>query len=467
MNSQGTSRPQPPAGDEYHRDRYGRILRDRYGRPVRRRHSNVPPPPPGKPATTPPVSGNQHPARPQSPDQPSADGYRRGTPRSPGNERRYPQTGAAHAPQAGFGTPAPVDNATRALPLPTTPPTTNQGSAQRWRQAQPVAPSRPATPPVPPAPTGRAEKRRPRRRRTGRGCITKLLTLIVVTVLALGAAMLAVDSSINRVAASPAPHIGQTRGTNWLLVGSDSRTGLTEQQVQTLGTGGDLGSTRTDTIMVLHLERGTPATLLSIPRDSYVEIPGYGFDKINAAFTFGGPQLLATTVENSTGLRIDHYMEIGFGGFAAIVDAVGGVTMCLEEPIDDPLANINLPAGCQSLAGPAALGYVRSRNFARGDLDRVEHQRAFIAALVDTIASPAVWLNPFRLIPLMKAGAASVTLGTGDHVWQLLPAAKALLQQPATETVPIGSFLDTEVGSVVTWEDPAAYELFNSLGANW
>ncbi len=91
--------------------------------------------------------------------------------------------------------------------------------------------------------------------------------------------------------------------------------------------------------------------MVSIPRDSYVSIPGYGEDKINASFAFGGPQLLTQTVEEASGLHIDHYAEIGFGGFAGIVDAIGGVDMCLDTAIDDPLAGINLAPGCQELTG--------------------------------------------------------------------------------------------------------------------
>ena len=88
--------------------------------------------------------------------------------------------------------------------------------------------------------------------------------------------------------------------------------------------------------------------MVSIPRDSYVSIPGYGSDKINASFAVGGAPLLAQTVEQATGMRLDHYAEIGFDGFARLVDAVGGVTMCPAEPISDPLAGIDLPAGCQN-----------------------------------------------------------------------------------------------------------------------
>src|SRR5699024_4537896 len=89
---------------------------------------------------------------------------------------------------------------------------------------------------------------------------------------------------------------------------------------------------------------GEPA-LISLPRDSYVPVPGYGWDKMNAAFSYGGPQLLSQTVEQSTGVHIDHYAEIGFGGFADLVDAVGGVNVQLDQPIDDEQAGVNLPAG--------------------------------------------------------------------------------------------------------------------------
>ncbi len=173
-----------------------------------------------------------------------------------------------------------------------------------------------------------------------------------------------------------------------------------------------LGTGRTDTILLVHIPhsgRDTPTTMVSIPRDSYVEIPGYGQDKINAAFVEGGAPLLAQTVEQATGLRLDHYAEIGFDGFALMVDAVGGVTMCPTEPIDDPLAGINLPAGCQELDGRNALGYVRTRATPRADLDRMINQRAFMSALLHRATSPAVWLNPLRWYPMAHAA------GRRDH----------------------------------------------------
>src|SRR4029079_13832322 len=137
-----------------------------------------------------------------------------------------------------------------------------------------------------------------------------------------------------------------------------------------------------------------PTTMVSIPRDSYVSIPGYGEDKINAAFSVGGASLLAQTVEEATGIRLDHYAEIGFDGFADMVDAVGGVTMCPPEPISDPLAGLDSPAGCQDLDGRNALGYVRTRSTPRADLDRMVNQREFMSTLMQRAASPGVLANP-------------------------------------------------------------------------
>lgn len=256
------------------------------------------------------------------------------------------------------------------------------------------------------------------------------------------------------------------RGTTWLLVGSDSRAGLTAAQERALSTGEDGGNSRTDTLLLVHLpELGSPApaTVVSLPRDSYVSIPGYGEDKINAAFVLGGAPLLTRTVEQATGLRLDHYAEVGFDGFAALVDALGGVRLCPDDPIDDPLAGVNLPAGCQKLAGPAALGYVRSRATPRADLDRMDHQRLFLAALLDRITSPQVWLNPLRWYTVPRAAAHAVTVDASTRVWDLAALGWGLGGHTATLTVPIGEFADTDVGEAVIWDHEAAAALFDAL----
>jgi LCP family protein required for cell wall assembly len=256
------------------------------------------------------------------------------------------------------------------------------------------------------------------------------------------------------------------RGTTWLLVGSDSRADLTEDQRADLTTGGDLGDGRTDTILMVHVPEigsSTPTTMVSIPRDSYVPIPGYGRDKINTAFAVGGPSLLAQTVEQATGLRLDHYAEVGFGGFAALVDALGGVEMCTAEPIDDPLAGLALPAGCHDLDGTTALGFVRTRATPRADLDRMVNQRSFMSAVLGRVTSPTVWANPWRWYSVPRAATAAVEVGRGEHVWDIARLGWALSSNVTTLTVPIGEFASNDSGDVVVWDHDSARELFAAL----
>jgi LCP family protein required for cell wall assembly len=280
-----------------------------------------------------------------------------------------------------------------------------------------------------------------------------------------------IDRSLHRTAAllDYPDRPGEGQGTNWLLVGSDSREGLSPEQQAELTTGGDLGNGRTDTILLVHvpgLGSSSPTTMVSIPRDSYVPIPGYGSDKINAAFALGGAPLLAQTVEEATGLRLDHYAEVGFDGFAVVVDALGGVTACPAAPIDDPLAGIDLPAGCQELDGRTALGYVRTRATPRADLDRMTNQRQFMSDLLRRAASPAVWLNPWRWYSVPHAAVGALTVNDGDHVWDLARLGWALHGSTTTVTVPIGEFTSGDSGSVVVWDHDAASQLFEALAAD-
>lgn len=279
------------------------------------------------------------------------------------------------------------------------------------------------------------------------------------------------DDSLHRVAAlvdyPDRPAAG--RGTTWLLVGSDSRQDLTEGQQAQLTTGGDLGDGHTDTMLLIHqpgLGSNTPTTVVSIPRDSYLSIPGYGTDKVNAAYPMGGAPLLAQTVELATGLRIDHYTEIGFGGFADLVDALGGVTMCLPEPIADPLAGLDLPAGCQQLDGRNALGYVRTRATPRADLDRMVDQRMFLTALLRRATSPTVWLNPWRWYFVPPAVIAALTVDDGDRAWDLARLAWALRGTVTEVTVPIGEFTGSDAGDVVVWDHELAAQLFEALNTD-
>ena len=426
---------------------------DRYGRPIRGREGGTP--------------RGQRPQRPQQP--------RQGQPRQSGRPQQYipdpaesqqyyetQQLGRDGAPMGqqrqsqGQRRPRTAGQSQRQGQGRRTP---QQHSGQRTPQRRPQQRRRPAGNQSPWGNLGnfRLPRLRPR------GCLSGLAwTLVVVLVLAV-AGTFWLDSRLNRVAADPPQHIAATSGTNWLLVGSDSRTGLSEADAQRLGTGGDIGSMRTDTIMLLHIPLTGKATLVSLPRDSYVNIPGYGMDKINAAFTFGGPQLLTQTVEEATGLRIKHYAEIGMGGLANVVDAVSGIEVCPKEPIQDPLAHLDIQAGCQKVDGPTALGYVRTRATAMGDLDRVQRQREFFAALVKKVSSAGTLANPFRLLPTITTVTGSFTVGEKDHVWNLARVALAMRSGVTTETVPVGGFGNYDVGSVVLWDEEGSQQLFNSL----
>lgn len=301
-----------------------------------------------------------------------------------------------------------------------------------------------------------------------RRIVRSAVAVVVLAVLVSLATAVWAEFSLRRVAVftdyDGRPAAGA--GTNWLLVGSDSREDLTPEQQATLATGGDVGSGRTDTILLIHIPgpfSGGPTTMVSIPRDSYVDIPGYGMDKINAAYAEGGPSLLAQTVEQDTGLRLDHYAEVGFAGFGDVVDALGGVEVCPAEAINDPLAGIDLPAGCQRLDGPNALGYVRTRATPRADLDRMIHQREFISAMLHRAGDPLVWLNPWRWYAVPRAALSALTVDSGAHAWSLAALAWALRGATHTVTVPVGEFTVNEVGDVVVWDDAAAGSLFEAL----
>ncbi|MFT4087190.1 MAG: LCP family protein [Gordonia sp. (in: high G+C Gram-positive bacteria)] len=252
-----------------------------------------------------------------------------------------------------------------------------------------------------------------------------------------------------------------TPGTTWLIVGTDSRADLSQQQKDQLATGDESGA-RTDTIMMAYMPPHGKTMLISIPRDLYVPIPGMGSHKINAAFNNGGAKLLVQTVEQLTHVRIDHYAEIGFGGFDRLVDSVGGVKMCLNQPLNDPKAGLKLKAGCQQLNGTQALGLVRTRAFPNADLERVINQRKFMAALMNRASSPAVLLNPFRLFPFLNGAVSSVTVDDGDHIWDLGWLAWKLRGDIITTTAPNDGDQTTDDGDSLIASDTTA-EFFSYI----
>jgi LCP family protein required for cell wall assembly len=264
-------------------------------------------------------------------------------------------------------------------------------------------------------------------------------------------------SKADKVNAFPSGHRPADQpGTNYLLVGSDSRQGLTPAQRKALHTGNASGQ-RTDTIVLVHTGSG-PTLTMSIPRDSLVPVPGHGTTKINAAFAYGGPKLLVQTVEQDTGIHIDHYVEIGLGGFVNIVDSVGGITICPSHNMNDKLANLHVKKGCQHADGPVALAYARSRHAdpKLGDIARGGQQREVMAAVGHKALSPWTVINPFRYWNLWTSATDNLTvdkdmsvIGMGHFGW-------AMTHSDLTCPVPISNL-------AVTWDPTRSKQMFHDI----
>ena len=267
-------------------------------------------------------------------------------------------------------------------------------------------------------------------------------------------------SQVDKVRTDPGgDRPGDQPGTTYLLVGSDSREGLSREEQLSLGTGKGEGR-RTDTIMLLHTGQG-PNLLVSMPRDSLVEVPGYGTTKINAAFAYGGPRLLVETIEGATGIRIDDYVEIGFAGFVDVVDAVGGIEICPQEAMQDPQANLDIAKGCQEVDGTVALGYARSRKTSSlGDIDRARHQREVVSAVGSEAASPWSALNPIRYLRLADAGSNSLRVGKETSMLSTLRFAWAMTRVNGENGLTCGVPI---VDLAVNWDQERAEELFGLI----
>lgn len=195
-----------------------------------------------------------------------------------------------------------------------------------------------------------------------------------------------------------------------LITGSDSRAGLTDEERAALSTGSAAGE-RSDSILILTVS-GSRAAMLAVPRDLLVERCDGSVGRINAAIGIGGPSCLVATVRQLTGLPIAHHVAVTFGGFRDVVDAVGGVELCLDAPISDRSAGIDLPEGCQVLDGTDALGYVRVRKI-DDDLQRIKRQQRFVQALAGELVDPTLVLRPWRLYAIANDLGKAVTVDEG------------------------------------------------------
>ncbi|MEU3252847.1 LCP family protein [Streptomyces sp. NPDC006997] len=272
--------------------------------------------------------------------------------------------------------------------------------------------------------------------------------------------------------ASPVP----TGSLNILVLGSDSRTGAENRK---LG-GGPEGGARSDTAMVVHLDAGrTAATVVSIPRDTLVTRPscpledgGETYEQQNAmfntAYAVGGPVCAVKTVETLTGVRMDHYVELDFAGFAKLVDALGGVTVTTGEDIDDEDSHLTLEAGTHHLDGEQALALARTRHGVGdgSDLGRIELQQQLVKALLTQVSATSLLTDPAGLYRVADTVTGNLTTDTGlDSLGELIGLGRSLrglaAENVTTVTMPVVPA--TWDRNRVVADEPEAGELWESL----
>ena len=349
-----------------------------------------------------------------------------------------------------------------------------------------------AAPRLPPHLDPRGRPRRAGRvARVGLTVATAAAAALVLVVSGAGYGLLAwSDASIERVDAFAAtgarPTASAAGSTTFLMVGSDARTGMSARDRKRLhvGRADSAPGRRADAMLLVHVSsRHDTVTAVSLPRDSYVTIPAHtGTDgsavperrnKLNAAYAIGGPQLSVSTVERSTGVRIDHYIEVDFLGFEELVDAVGGVDVCTPTALRDRKAGLRLPAGTTRVDGETGLAFVRARNLdARADLGRIERQQRFLAAMVSRATSKDVLLDPRALVRFLDAALGSVRTDRGLSRNELVELATQLRHVSGDDvrfrTVPVAdpSYRPGRIGAVALWDEQAAGEIFAAMRAD-
>jgi LCP family protein required for cell wall assembly len=257
---------------------------------------------------------------------------------------------------------------------------------------------------------------------------------------------------------------------NILLAGVDIRSGLTRHQ-QILLHVGNVASDNSDTLIVVHVSADhRHIDAVSLPRDSWVRIPGYGMNKINAAIGLGGPRLMARTVEEATGLTIDDYVEVNFLGFVKVIDALGGVNICLPYAVDDHYSGLHLSAGRHHVDGIRALQFARDRHsFARSDLARISDQQQLLASVVTEAVSSGTLTDPARFSRLLAAATSAIRVDQRFNVVSLARQLRYVRPNAVTfTTVPLASAnYQTPAGqSAVLWNRSAARTLFALIASD-
>ncbi|RKN37402.1 LCP family protein [Streptomyces hoynatensis] len=380
-------------------------------------------------------------------------------PRAPHHDAYPPGPGAGEYGGGGWGPRDPEDPYDSGY---------NEGQVYRGAGRQ-----RGAEPPGPPdggRPAG--ERGRPR---WGRRIGYSALALVLVFSIVVGATYFWADGKLRREVdlsvVEDRPEGGE--GTNYLIVGSDSREGLSDEEQQDLHTG-DASGSRTDTMILMHVG-SNGNTMVSLPRDSWVTIPEFtgsvsgnripaSQHKLNAAFSIEGPWLLVRTIEYNFHIRIDHYVEIGFGGFANVVDALGGVEMCLDHAIHDENSGADFEEGCQHMDGRESLAYNRQRyQEAEGDLGRTQNQQNFLSTLASQAASTSTILNPFRFYSVAGATLDALIVDKDMSLWNLRSLFWAMRDAHRMNLPVSDPGIDTPDGSAVQWDEEQTATLMEQL----
>lgn len=350
-------------------------------------------------------------------------------------------------------------------------------------QTPPETPARPSLPPE-------LDPRRPRPGSPppGRGRVRRILgwTAIVLSAVVLVSSVglyVAFQYYNGRIARVPIripghsapPAAADGKAQNYLIVGSDTRAGP--------GNGGfgsvkKISGQRSDTVILVHIPSGdAKATIISFPRDSWVTIPAFKDtpehkQRINSAISIGGPPLLVETIERLSGLRVDHYLQVTFGGFKSMVNALGGVTVCVKTTRRDKDSKDFLTAGTHHVNGDQALAFVRDRKgLPRGDIDRIANQQYFLSVLLHKVLSAGTLANPLRINAFLRAATSSLAadpdLGIGDLRTLALRMRSLDAKHVSLVTVPIK---DTNAringADVVLLDDAKLGALFDRLKGN-
>jgi LCP family protein required for cell wall assembly len=254
---------------------------------------------------------------------------------------------------------------------------------------------------------------------------------------------------------------------NILVVGVDTRGGLSRSQQLRLHVGSDQGA-NTDTMMVVHIPASHDSVeVVSLPRDSWVAIPGHGMNKINAAYGIGGPQLMVSTVEEATGITINDYVEVDFLSFVAVINALGGVNVCLPYAVDDSDSGLHLSAGVHHVDGVTALEFARDRHsFATSDLARIADQQQLMSSAFAEATSSGLLANPVRLHRVLASVTSSVQVDRGFKLDELAGELNGIRTPDVWfTTVPIATEnYQTPTGeSAVLWNQRVATALFHQI----